>query len=160
MSLRSFIKLVGNHRLSAFPGVNALFKPFYKLSYIAAAKECGLLDKLRAAPMEFDRIAEAYCKGAKAREALAAWLQMGVRLGYLKARPGGYELKGLAKGCFEFYNYAHLFDDLAQAKFRYQVFLKEEQRAAACVDCGTCEDLCPQKIPISEWMPKVSALLA
>ena len=97
MSLRSFIKLVGNHRLSAFPGVNALFKPFYKLSYIAAAKECGLLDKLRAAPMEFDRIAEAYCKGAKAREALAAWLQMGVRLGYLKAGPGGYELKGLAK---------------------------------------------------------------
>ena len=61
---------------------------------------------------------------------------------------------------FEFYNYAHLFDDLGTAKFRYQVFLNEAQRSVACVDCGTCEDICPQKIPISEWMPKVSALLA
>ena len=78
------------------------------------------------------------------------------RCNYCLPCPNGVHIPG----CFEFYNYAHLFDDLAQAKFRYQVFLKEEQRAAACVDCGTCEDLCPQKIPISEWMPKVSALLA
>jgi predicted aldo/keto reductase-like oxidoreductase len=61
---------------------------------------------------------------------------------------------------FEFYNYAHLFDDLSAARFRYQVFLKEEQRASACIACGLCEEQCPQAIPISEWMPKVSALLA
>jgi hypothetical protein len=61
---------------------------------------------------------------------------------------------------FEFYNYAHLFDDLGAARFRYQVFLKEEQRAGACIACGICEEQCPQGIPISEWMPKVSALLA
>jgi predicted aldo/keto reductase-like oxidoreductase len=61
---------------------------------------------------------------------------------------------------FEFYNYAHLFDDLNAARFRYQVFLKEEQRAGECIQCGLCEENCPQGIPISEWMPKVSALLA
>ena len=61
---------------------------------------------------------------------------------------------------FEFYNYAHLFDDVAGARFKYQVFLKEEQRSGACIACGICEDLCPQKIAISEWMPKVTALLA
>ena len=44
--------------------------------------------------------------------------------------------------------------------FRYQVFLTEAQRAGACIDCGTCEELCPQKIAISDWMPKVEALLA
>ncbi len=63
-------------------------------------------------------------------------------------------------GNFDFFNYAHLFDDVAGARFKYQVFLTEEQRSSSCIDCGICEDLCPQKIPISEWMPKVSALLA
>jgi len=61
---------------------------------------------------------------------------------------------------FEFYNYVHLYDDLAAARFRYQAFLKEEQRSGACIACGVCEGLCPQGIKISEWMPKVTALLA
>jgi predicted aldo/keto reductase-like oxidoreductase len=61
---------------------------------------------------------------------------------------------------FEFFNYAHLFDDVAGARFKYQVFLTEEQRSGSCIACGICEDACPQKIPISEWMPKVTALLA
>lgn len=61
---------------------------------------------------------------------------------------------------FEFYNYAHLFDDVSGARFKYQVFLKEEQRSTACIACGLCEEKCPQKIVISEEMAKVTALLA
>jgi hypothetical protein len=61
---------------------------------------------------------------------------------------------------FEFFNYARLFDDVAGARFKYQVFLTEGQRSGACIDCGVCADLCPQQIPIGEWMPKVTALLA
>jgi predicted aldo/keto reductase-like oxidoreductase len=61
---------------------------------------------------------------------------------------------------FDFFNYAHLFDDLAGARFKYQVFLKEEQRSSACIACGICEGLCPQQIAISEQMAKVTALLA
>jgi len=61
---------------------------------------------------------------------------------------------------FEFFNYAHLYDDVAGARFRYQVFLTEQERSRTCLDCGSCEELCPQKIPISDWMPRVSALLA
>jgi len=61
---------------------------------------------------------------------------------------------------FDYFNYAHLFDDVAGARFRYQVFLTEAQRSASCIACGTCEDLCPQNIAIADWMPKVSALLA
>lgn len=63
-------------------------------------------------------------------------------------------------GNFDFFNYAHLFDDVAGARFRYQVFLTEEQRSGSCVACNSCEALCPQGIPISEWMPKVTELLA
>jgi hypothetical protein len=61
---------------------------------------------------------------------------------------------------FHFFNFAHLYDDVADARNKYQIFLPEAQRSSACLECGICEDLCPQKIPISEWMPKVSALLS
>ncbi len=77
------------------------------------------------------------------------------KCGYCMPCPNGVSIPAN----FEFYNYAHLFDDLNAARFRYGVFLKEEQRAGACVQCGLCEELCPQGIPISEWMPTVSALL-
>ena len=60
---------------------------------------------------------------------------------------------------FEFFNYALMYDDLAGARFRYQMLLTPQQRAESCIDCKTCEEQCPQHIPISEWMPKVAALL-
>lgn len=63
-------------------------------------------------------------------------------------------------GNFEIFNHAHLYDDLAGARFKYQVFLTEEQRSQACIDCDSCEGLCPQHIAISDWMPKVTELLA
>ncbi|SPE23637.1 putative oxidoreductases of the aldo/keto reductase family [Candidatus Sulfotelmatomonas gaucii] len=61
---------------------------------------------------------------------------------------------------FDFFNYAHTYDDVGAARFRYHFVLKEEERAGACIDCDTCEELCPQHIPISDWMPKVAALLS
>jgi hypothetical protein len=63
-------------------------------------------------------------------------------------------------GNFDFFNYAHLYDDVSGARFKYQVFLTEEQRSSACIACGICEGLCPQNITISEQMAKVTALLA
>jgi predicted aldo/keto reductase-like oxidoreductase len=78
------------------------------------------------------------------------------RCGYCMPCPNGVNIPGN----FELYNYAQTFDDVASARFRYPVFLTEAQRSGSCIDCGICEDLCPQHIPIPEWMPKVSALLA
>lgn len=78
------------------------------------------------------------------------------RCGYCMPCPNGVNIPGN----FEMFNYAQTYDDLGGARFRYQVFLTEAQRSGACIDCGICEDLCPQHIAIPEWMPKVSALLA
>jgi hypothetical protein len=61
---------------------------------------------------------------------------------------------------FEFYNEAFLHENIPDARFRYQIFVPESARAGVCVACHDCEDKCPQKIPISEWMPKVHALLS
>jgi hypothetical protein len=78
------------------------------------------------------------------------------KCGYCMPCPAGVNIPG----AFELYNYAHLYDDLGDAKFRYQIFLPEAQKASNCVACGACEEACPQSILISEWMPKVTELLA
>lgn len=35
----------------------------------------------------------------------------------------------------------------------------EAERASACIQCRECEDKCPQKIEISQWMPYVHQVL-
>jgi uncharacterized protein len=62
-------------------------------------------------------------------------------------------------GNFGIYNEAFLHDDVDGARFRYGIFLTPEVRANCCTQCQTCEAKCPQGIAISEWMPKVHALL-
>jgi hypothetical protein len=54
-------------------GGNALLKHFYQLSYIVAAKDCGLFDLLSDAPKSFEQLAEIYCRKDKAREALSGF---------------------------------------------------------------------------------------
>jgi hypothetical protein len=77
------------------------------------------------------------------------------RCGYCMPCPNGLNIPGN----FELFNFAHLYDDVTAARFRYNVMLAEAQRADACIDCGVCAELCPQKIAIGEWMPQVAALL-
>ena len=62
---------------------------------------------------------------------------------------------------FEFYNNGIMHDDIQKARFyyRFPTALKESQRADQCIDCGECEEACPQKIPIAEWLKKVHAEL-
>ena len=62
---------------------------------------------------------------------------------------------------FEFYNNGIMHDDIQKARFYYRFpsALKESQRADQCIDCGECEEACPQKIPIAEWLKKVHAEL-
>jgi predicted aldo/keto reductase-like oxidoreductase len=60
---------------------------------------------------------------------------------------------------FELYNDGYIHDDPRTGGFLYARFLTESERASACLQCGACEKLCPQEIPVSEWMPKVHAVL-
>ncbi len=36
----------------------------------------------------------------------------------------------------------------------------EPKRAGACVACGKCEEKCPQRVAITEWLPKVAELFS
>jgi len=97
MSIKPLLTLIKSNQLLTLSGSNALLKQFYQLNFLVAAKEGGLFELLKDGPKEFGQLAEVYCADDKAREALEAWLRLGVRLGYLRLGARGYALKGLAK---------------------------------------------------------------
>jgi len=97
MSFKPFFRLWREGQLSALVGATGELKSFYKLTYLAAAGEAGLLSRLASGPATFDALAEFFSVNARGREPLEAWLQMGVRLKLLSLGPRGYELCGLAK---------------------------------------------------------------
>lgn len=56
---------------------------------------------------------------------------------------------------FQMYNEAHTYDSFAGTRFEYKLFLKPESRASACIECGVCEDVCPQQINIRKHLKEV-----
>jgi uncharacterized protein len=59
---------------------------------------------------------------------------------------------------FSRYNTAALYDELESARNWYAK-ADADTLASACIQCRECEELCPQEIPISEWMPVVDEVL-
>jgi len=60
---------------------------------------------------------------------------------------------------FEIFNEAMMYNELRSARRMYN-WLKEEERANQCEECGQCMELCPQGIPITDWLKKAHDLLA
>lgn len=59
--------------------------------------------------------------------------------------------------CFTRLNGAYMFDDIEAAKALY-LSMAPQQRASACVECGRCETLCPQHIPIRSKLKDAASL--
>jgi len=59
---------------------------------------------------------------------------------------------------FEIYNDAIMYGLHDRAR-RFYGWLKEEQRADRCAQCGECEERCPQGIPIMEWLEEAQQFL-
>ena len=97
MPLSPFLSLLKEDKLAALLRVNADVKPFYRLTFLTGLQICGLLHSLAAGPASFDEIAALFPDGAKNREALMAWLQVGVKLRLLARDPQGYTLHGIAR---------------------------------------------------------------
>lgn len=60
---------------------------------------------------------------------------------------------------FEIYNNAIMYNFLEGSRKFYQQHLNEGERTKKCVQCGECEEKCPQKIKIGEWLQKADKIL-
>ena len=60
---------------------------------------------------------------------------------------------------FETYNNGLIYNHQDGARQEYTHWIPELERANQCIDCNNCEELCPQSILISQWMPIVHEVL-
>jgi len=72
------------------------------------------------------------------------------KCGYCMPCPNGVDIPWN----FELYNNAVAYNLMSSARWTYNGS-PAEKRASACIGCRTCEAKCPQKIKISEWMPRI-----
>lgn len=61
---------------------------------------------------------------------------------------------------FSIYNDYKMYQDEQGAQRSYKQFIKPENRADRCVECGQCESVCPQQIQIIDWLNKAHTLLS
>lgn len=94
MKLKTLMALFQKGRLPLIWRLAGLLTPFYRGGFVSAAASAGLLPLLAGGPLPLPQIAAGLKLGPEAHEALAAWLEVGVRLGELEAGPEGYSLRG------------------------------------------------------------------
>lgn len=61
---------------------------------------------------------------------------------------------------FEIYNNSMMYDQQERGQRAYQNQIAEASRADACIECGTCEDLCPQHLTIIDYLKDAHAYLS
>jgi hypothetical protein len=59
----------------------------------------------------------------------------------------------------ELYNDACVFDASEDSRWMYKVFVKPENQADQCTECGECEEKCPQNIQIIDLLKEAHRLL-
>jgi predicted aldo/keto reductase-like oxidoreductase len=64
--------------------------------------------------------------------------------------------------CFEMFNRGHIYEDDADARQHYTMFLGGffdgiPHYASCCQECGECEEKCPQSLPIRENLKQVAS---
>lgn len=73
---------------------------------------------------------------------------------YCMPCPSGVEIPE----CFAMYNDAFIYGDVGNAKSVYDVFTGFGGAASQCQECGKCEELCPQHLPVRKHLKDVQQL--
>ncbi len=77
------------------------------------------------------------------------------KCGYCQPCPNGVNITRN----FKLFNDGFMYGDIETCRGIYANYMAEANRAGSCIQCKICEEKCPQKIKISEWMPKAHAVL-
>lgn len=94
MRMRTLASLLRGGRLGLLRTFGTLSESVYRATFVAACSSCGLLARLAAGPVPFDRLCAELNADGDLRDGLAVWLQVGVRVGELALGPDGYRLRG------------------------------------------------------------------
>lgn len=57
--------------------------------------------------------------------------------------------------CFSLFNDGYMFNQIENYRNSYNKFVKDENKASMCVECGKCEEVCPQHIKIRDMLHEV-----
>lgn len=60
---------------------------------------------------------------------------------------------------FALWNNAFLYDEEEKSQIRYEDYLKDGANPDACIECGKCENICPQSLEIIEGLRKANEFL-
>lgn len=77
------------------------------------------------------------------------------RCNYCMPCPNGVDIPGN----FSVYNDAHLSNSVENGKVNYQK-IDASKRASACIECGKCEQVCPQHLSIKKWLKEIDNSLS
>ena len=94
MKFSTFLASWRTGRLPLLLRLDRLLHPLYRVTFLASASACGLLRRLSGGPVSFEGIAAELAPAPRDREALEAWLHLGVQLKELGLGPQGYILRG------------------------------------------------------------------
>jgi uncharacterized protein len=72
--------------------------------------------------------------------------------GYCMPCPSGINIPQ----CFSYLNQAEMLEDYSNVRSQYYFMLKETEMAGNCLECGLCEEICSQHIPIREKLKEVA----
>ncbi len=90
----------------------------------------------------------------RAREAFESRTKVGCTgCEYCVPCPAGVEIPRI----FATWNNLYMFDEKLEGNPRYARLVADNKTAAACLECGQCEGVCPQNIPIIEMLKKADA---
>ncbi|HMK54995.1 MAG TPA: aldo/keto reductase [Methanobacteriaceae archaeon] len=71
--------------------------------------------------------------------------------GYCMPCPSGINIPQ----CLSYLNQATMLNDISNVQSQYYFMLKDTEHASNCLECGLCQEICPQKISIIEMLKEV-----
>jgi len=71
--------------------------------------------------------------------------------GYCMPCPNGVNIPQ----CFSYRNQAAMLNEISNVQMQYYFMLNDTERASNCRECGLCQEMCTQKLPIMEMLKEV-----
>ncbi|MGZ4856830.1 MAG: aldo/keto reductase [Methanobacteriaceae archaeon] len=71
--------------------------------------------------------------------------------GYCMPCPSGINIPQ----CFSYLNQAAMLNDISNVQNQYYFMLNDKELASNCLECGLCEELCSQKLPVGKLLKEV-----